>query len=71
MTQPGTNSRNQRIAVKQLPMGDTTTEGSFYATVDGEKVGENGRAFWDTEQAAYDCGFRYLVYELNFGGKSD
>ena len=57
-----------RIKVKSLPLGNTTDEGRYWAEVDGEKVGEDGRAFWETRQQAKDCGFRFLVKKLNFEG---
>lgn len=56
-----------RIKVKCLPFGEETEGGRYYAAVDGECVGENGRTHWNTKQEAKDCGFRYLVYKLNFG----
>ena len=63
-------NNNDRIKVKRLAFGDTTKDGAYYATVDGKNVGENGRTHWKTESAARDCGFRFLVYQMNFG-KSD
>jgi hypothetical protein len=50
-----------RIRVRKLGLGDTTDEGPFYAQVDGENVGENGRAFWETREDARRCGERFLA----------
>ncbi len=49
-----------RAKVGQLPFGETTSEGAFYPIVDGEKVGENGRCFFQTRESAYDCAVRVL-----------
>ncbi|WP_338632160.1 hypothetical protein [Afipia carboxidovorans] len=53
--------KQPRIRVRKLGLGDTTEEGSFYAQVDGENVGEDGRAFWETRDDAQRCGERFLA----------
>ena len=57
--------KDERIKVKKLPFGDATDEGRFYVQVDGENIGEDGRAFWKTESEAYAIGSRYLMRVLN------
>lgn len=56
---------NDRIKVKKMPLQETTLDGPYWATVDGENVGENGRCHWQTESDAYACGARYLMRVLN------
>ena len=55
----------ERVQVKALPFGNTTEEGRFYAVVDGEKVGENGRCFWEKRSDARACGIRFLMRKDN------
>lgn len=53
-----------RIKVKKLGLGETTSEGSYWAEVDGEKVGTDSRAFWETENEAWDCGIANLKAKI-------
>lgn len=57
------------IEIKKLKSGEYTEEGSFYALVNGQKVGENGRAFWKTESEAMACAKRYVIAMRMFNGK--
>jgi hypothetical protein len=43
---------NERIKVKKMPLGEYTSDGCYYAQVDGENIGVNGRTHWETEAAA-------------------
>jgi len=47
--------------VSSLPLGETTSEGSFFAMVNDENVGTDGRCFWDTEADAEACARRYIL----------
>jgi hypothetical protein len=60
-----------RIKVKSLPFGETTDQGRYYAEVDGEKVGEDGRCFWDKWSDAKTCGVRFFMRKHNSTGIED
>jgi len=59
------NAYQKAVKVKMLPFGGVTEEGGYYAEVNGEPVGEMGRAFWPTEEEAELCGYRYWMKETN------
>lgn len=48
----------QRLRVRKLPFGDSTSDGSFYPVIDGAAWGEDGRAFWPTKAEAMSVGIR-------------
>lgn len=50
-----------RATAQRLGLGDTTPDGAFYPKVDGKPVGENGRAFWPTKEAALAIARRFLI----------
>ena len=56
---------NKRIKVKKLSLGEYTEEGSYWAEVDGEKIGDKGRAFWFSKGDAMACGRRYIIATEN------
>ncbi len=53
---------------KKLPFGETTDEGSWWAEVDGQKIGEKGRAFWQTKSEAITCAKKYIENLKNYIG---
>lgn len=55
---------NKRIKVKTLGLGQTTDQGSFYAEVDGERVGANDQCFFEAYSDAYKCGLNFLEAKL-------
>lgn len=54
-----------RIDVKQLPLNQITDQGRYWAELDGEKVGWNGRAFWETASDARACAVKNLMKKDN------
>lgn len=52
--------KSGRIQVRKLPRHETAAEGAYWAEVDGQKVGDNGRAFWRTAAEARRCGMKFL-----------
>jgi hypothetical protein len=42
----------QQIQIVKMAFGNTTKEGPYYAKVDGENIGINGRTHWESEAAA-------------------
>jgi hypothetical protein len=51
----------ERVTVHSLPLGGYTSEGAFYAKVDGKNVGEAGRALFETASDAMACGRRFVM----------
>ena len=51
----------QKVSIHKLGLGETTEEGSYYLKVNGENVGTNGRAFWNTAEEAEACARRYVL----------
>lgn len=58
----------RRIKIKTLPNGDTTDQGPYYATIDGENVGLDGRSHWHTYADAQHCAVVNL-YRMHMGEK--
>lgn len=50
-----------RATTQRLGLGETTSDGAFFPKVDGEPVGENGRAFWPTRAEAQRVADRFLA----------
>lgn len=42
----------ERIKVIKMPLGQTTNDGAYYAKVDGQNIGVNGRTHWHSEASA-------------------
>lgn len=57
-----------RLKVRTLPFGDTTKDGRFYPTIDGEAWGEDGRAFWHTRAEALRVGIKCFTKLLEEEG---
>jgi hypothetical protein len=51
----------QQVSVHKLGLNETTVEGAYYAKVNGENVGTDGRAFWNTAAEAEACARRYVL----------
>lgn len=54
-----------RITIHTLPFGDTTDEGRYYAKVDNENIGMDGRTHWQTYEAAMVCARRFVMNSVN------
>ncbi len=48
------------IVIKKLPLNERTEEGAYWANADGENIGVEGRAFFETEVAARLAGYTYI-----------
>ena len=57
--------------IKKLPLNEMTADGSYWAKVNGQKVGANGRAFWNTRSEAIACARRYILATENTGKQND
>ena len=49
------------IQINKLPDGEFTSDGAYFAVVDGRNVGEVERAFWPTRKLARLCAERYVI----------
>lgn len=54
------------IAVRKLPLGDTTPDGPYYPVVNGNVVGEKDRQFWKTHDEAYAAAERWVKMATGF-----
>lgn len=56
------------IQINKLPNGEFTSDGVYFAVVDGRNVGEAERAFWPTRKLARLCAERYLIAQKMLKG---
>lgn len=52
--------RKHKIKICKLGLGFSTPEGAYWAKVDGDNIGEDGRAFWETHEEAQAAAERYI-----------
>jgi hypothetical protein len=50
-----------KIKVCKMPFGDKTEQGEYYATVDGETVGDKELSHWKTYSEAFACARRFVM----------
>jgi hypothetical protein len=51
----------RKVTIGKLGLNQRTEEGNYYPMVDGEKVGEKGRAFFWTPREAVACAKRFIL----------
>lgn len=55
-----------RATTQKLGLGMTTDQGAYFPKVDGQPVGENGRAFWPTRAEAQRVANSFLTKILQY-----
>lgn len=53
----------ERIQICKLGPSQSTEQGSYWAKVDGQHIGEGGRSHWHTHTAAMACARRFIMRE--------
>lgn len=53
----------KEIKIRKFPNGERTEHGAYWATVDGDNIGVNGRTHWETEAAATLAAETYINSE--------
>src|SRR5258708_7032007 len=52
--------KEAKIKICKLPLSQRNTEGAYWAKVNGENIGVEGRAFFETESAARLAAYAYI-----------
>jgi hypothetical protein len=52
--------KEPKIKIYKLPLSQRTTEGAYWAKVNGANIGVDGRAFFETEAAARLAAYAHI-----------